>query len=160
MVGLKGRGHGHRARGFTYLALLLAVALAGVALLVGTEVWVTNARRAQARQLDWVARQYVQALRSYRQAAPVERYPSTLADLLEDRRFEPPRRHLRQLYPNPFTGRADWEPLLGGDGRLRGLRGLRARIPGAADGVEPQWVLITADPAPPAAAAPPAHSPR
>ena len=36
-----------------------------------------------------------------------------LEELLADRRFPTPQRHLRQLYDDPFTGRPDWELVLG-----------------------------------------------
>ena len=48
--------------------------------------------------------------------------PKGSADLLEDRRFVTVRRHLRAMYPNPFTGKPDWEPIRAGKGRIVGVR--------------------------------------
>jgi hypothetical protein len=40
------------------------------------------------------------------------RYPASLQNLLTDERFPVPRHHLRRLYPDPMTGRADWTLVL------------------------------------------------
>ncbi len=135
-----------RQRGFTYLWVLFAVALLGVGLTAASEVWVAAARRQQREQFDWVGAQFVRAIGSHYHAGPggLHSFPKDFADLLEDRRSATPRRHLRSVYPNPFTGRADWELLRGGDGRMRGVRGVMmtsegpvahdfAYTPGAAD---------------------------
>lgn len=112
------------ARGFTYVGLLLAVALMSIGLLGASEVWMTSARRQQAAELEWIGEQFVQALGSYYHSSPgsVKVYPATLNELLEDRRFLTMRRHLRQIYRNPFTGQADWEPIIGAGGRIMGVR--------------------------------------
>ncbi|QTN25671.1 type II secretion system protein [Rhizobacter sp. AJA081-3] len=115
-------------RGFTYLGLLLAIALVGLGLSVASEVWVNVARRQKLEQLEFVGQQFVQAIGSYYESTPgpVKRYPNTLQDLLEDRRNAFVRRHLRQVYVNPFGG--DWERIEATEG---GLRGIRVRIPSA-----------------------------
>ncbi|MCR5881421.1 hypothetical protein LRS03_00490 [Rhizobacter sp. J219] len=106
---------------------MLAIALMSVGLLAASEVWVTQARRQQTAELDWIGEQYVQALGSYYHSSPgsVKVYPATLTELLEDRRFLFMRRHLRQIYRNPFTGKPDWEPIVGAGG---GIVGVRARV--------------------------------
>ena len=55
------------------------------------------------------------ALGHYAEATPVGRapLPKSLDELLADHRFPTPRRHLRQLYADPFTGKPDWEPVIG-----------------------------------------------
>jgi type II secretory pathway pseudopilin PulG len=118
-----GERSGH-ARGFTYVGLLLAIALMSIGLLGASEVWVTHARRQQAAELEWIGEQFVQALGSYYHSSPgsVKVYPATLNELLEDRRFLTMRRHLRQIYRNPFTGQPDWEPVVGAGGRIVGVR--------------------------------------
>lgn len=110
--------------GFTYLAVLLAIALLGIGLVAASEVWVTTARRQRAVQLEWVGQQYVQAIGSYYDATPgpVKALPRSLQDLLEDHRMAFTRRHLRSLYVNPVSGDAEWELLRAPDGGIRGVR--------------------------------------
>jgi type II secretory pathway pseudopilin PulG len=122
-------------RGFTYLGVLLAVALLGIGMSAASEVWVTVARRQRMEQLEWLGAQFVQAIGSYYEAPAgrVKAYPKTLQDLLEDRRFAFTRRHLRQLYVNPFSGAADWELVRAPDG---GVRGVRVLLPNVGSDVE------------------------
>jgi len=121
---LSGRSLGHRQRGFTYLALLLAIAVLGIGLAAASEVWVTTARRQKLEQLEWIGAQFTQAIGSYYTASPgsVKVYPLSLEELLEDKRYLTVRRHLRAVYPNPFTGKPDWELIVGSGGRVRGVR--------------------------------------
>jgi type II secretory pathway pseudopilin PulG len=111
-------------RGFTFLGVLLAIALLGTGMMAASEVWVTTARRQRMEQLEWVGQQYVQAIGSYYENSPglTKAYPKTLQDLLEDRRFAFVRRHLRQVYVNPFSGAADWELVMAPGGGIRGVR--------------------------------------
>jgi type II secretory pathway pseudopilin PulG len=113
-------------RGFTYLGVLLAIALLGIGLVAAAEVWTTTAKRQRIEQLDWVGQQYVQAIGSYYETSPgrAKVFPRSLEDLLEDRRVPFVRRHLRQLYANPLSGKPDWE-LIEAPGL--GIRGVRAK---------------------------------
>lgn len=115
-------------RGFTYVGVLLAIAILGLGLSAASEVWSTVARRQRMDQLDWVGRQYVQAIGSYYEGSPgyVKAYPKTLNDLVEDRRLAVVRRHLRQVYVNPLTGTADWQLVRAPEG---GIRGIAVQVP-------------------------------
>ena len=115
-------------RGFTYLWVIVAIALIGIGLLAVSEVWVTTARRQKLAELDWIGTQFTQAIGSYYYSASNinNRYPSSLQDLLEDRRDATMRRHLREVYLDPFTGVPDWEFVTSSDGRIHGVR---ANIP-------------------------------
>jgi type II secretory pathway pseudopilin PulG len=120
---------GSEARGFAYLGVLIAIAVLSVGLTAAAEVWSTTQRRARVAELEWVGAQYEQAIASYYEATPgrVKNYPKRLEDLLEDKRFAFVRRHLRRLYPNPLTGKNDWELAYAPDG---GIRAVRAALPG------------------------------
>jgi len=109
------RQHG----GFTLLAVLFVVAALGVGLAAVGTVWDTTARREKEAQLLFVGDQYRQAIERYYQATPggVKTYPKRLEDLLLDRRFPVTVvRHLRQLYPDPITGKPEWGLVKAGDG--------------------------------------------
>lgn len=88
--------------GFTYLAVLFTITIAGISLSVTSEVWIKQAEREHKAQADWVGAQYEEAIGSYYYSSlPVNglrAYPRSLDDLMEDKRFTPPRRHLRQTY--------------------------------------------------------------
>lgn len=130
MVGMKRRRFvarlGSRAneRGFTYLWMLVAIALLGLGLAAVAEVWATSARRQKLVELEWIGGQFTRAIGSYYQSTPgaVKSYPASLQELIDDRRYLTTRRHLRTIYANPFTSRQDWDPVVAADGRLRGIR--------------------------------------
>jgi type II secretory pathway pseudopilin PulG len=113
-----------RQSGFTYLALLFAVALIGLGLSITSEVWVRTIHRQKLEQLEWVGDQYARAIGSYYFAAPgrPKALPRSLEELLEDKRFAFPRHHLRSMYVNPFTGKMDLETVTSPDGGIRGVR--------------------------------------
>jgi len=104
-----------RHSGFTYIGLLLVIAIIGLVLVKVSEVWVFAARRDKEEQLLWVGDQYRHALARYYMAGGGERYPHQLEDLLKDPRTPNTRRFLRQLYPDPMTGKAEWGLVKVGD---------------------------------------------
>ncbi|MHC8367443.1 type II secretion system protein [Pseudomonas sp. ZT5P21] len=107
--------------GFTYLGVLFLIVVMGMGLASAGELWSTASRRDRERQLLWVGTQYAQALRSYYRSSPgLAQYPQALEDLLQDERFPSPKRHLRQLYPDPIGG-GEWALMRGFDGRITGL---------------------------------------
>jgi type II secretory pathway pseudopilin PulG len=110
-------------RGFSYLGVLFAIAITGVALLAVSEVWTKVAERQKLAQLDWVGQQYVQAIESYYYAntGSVHFYPTKLDDLLEDKRYLSVKRHLRTLYPDPYTGALSWKPMTSSTGGIQGV---------------------------------------
>ncbi|MGE5794876.1 MAG: type II secretion system protein, partial [Bacteroidota bacterium] len=108
--------------GFTYVGLLLAVALAGVALAAAGTLWSTAAQRDKEAELLFVGGQFRRAIGSYYEGTPgAKRYPLKLEDLLEDKRLAVTRRHLRQLYADPMTGHPDWELVRLPDGAIVGV---------------------------------------
>ncbi len=93
------------------MAALIALVIVSMAAIVAIGRAKLDAKRDRETQLLWVGDQYRQALRSYYSALPPgakAQYPLRLEDLLEDKRFPATVRHLRRLYPDPFTGKADW----------------------------------------------------
>ena len=107
-------------RGFTYLGVLIAVAVVGVALAALGQLWSLQAQRERERELLFVGEQYRVAFARFVAATPPgkARYPRTLEELAEDRRHIVVRRHLRQVYPDPFTNATDWETVTAPDGGI------------------------------------------
>lgn len=108
--------------GFTYGALLCAVAMLGIGLAAIGEAWSATSRRDKERELLYVGDEYVRAIRSFYASSPGEHhYPASLADLLEDRRFVDLRRHLRRLYRDPIAPAVPWRLLRAPDGGVMGV---------------------------------------
>lgn len=110
--------------GFTYLAILVFVAILGVGIAAVGEVWDTAARREKERDLLHAGRELRDAIGRY-YAAPstgMARYPSSLEDLLKDNRVPGIRRHLRQIPNDPMTGKADWATVAAPGGGIAGVR--------------------------------------
>jgi type II secretory pathway pseudopilin PulG len=122
--------HGPRAvpRGYTYVGVLLAVVLAGVALGAAGPLWRTTVQREREAQLIAIGTEFQHALRSYRDASPgAAVLPTRLEDLVEDRRLPVTRRHLRRIYVDPMTGRAEWGLVREGD-RIAGVHSLSNEV--------------------------------
>lgn len=111
------------ALGFTYLGVLLAVALVSLGLAAASTVWVTVGHRQRLAQLDWIGGQFERAIASYYESSPggTKRYPPSLESLLHDPRYPVPRRHLRTIYENPFTASTAWNVLRSSDGGIRAV---------------------------------------
>ncbi|MFJ1337401.1 type II secretion system protein [Pseudomonas caricapapayae] len=126
--------------GFTYLGVLLLIAVTGIALGSSATLWSTQSLRERERELLWVGSQYAQALRSYYRSSPgVAQYPQTLDELLEDPRYPNVKRHLRQLYPDPITGSEDWGLVHSIDGRITGVYSQSEQQPLKRTGFAAQW---------------------
>lgn len=117
--------------GFTYFALLFFLAVSGLAMAAAGNLWSLESRRTREQQLLWVGAQYRQAIGSYYLYGPggARVMPPDLESLLEDRRTGTLRRHLRRLYPDPMTGKTDWNLLLDADGGVRGVSSSSAGTP-------------------------------
>lgn len=102
--------------GFTYIGLLLAIAIVGIFMAAVSEVWHTAAQREREAELLFAGDQIRQALTRYAISAPGgERYPRNLKDLLRDPRYPLPRRYLRQVYRDPMTKSGEWGLVKTGD---------------------------------------------
>jgi len=120
-----------RQRGITYLVVLFAVVLIGLALAGAAAVWSTSAARVREQELLWVGGQFRLALKRYYEQGPggMPAYPMSLDQLLEDRRWPVARRHLRRMYVDPVTGVVDWQPILAPDGQIIGVYSPSTAVP-------------------------------
>ncbi|WP_332854310.1 type II secretion system protein [Duganella sp. S19_KUP01_CR8] len=106
-----------RSGGFTYLSLVILLAIIGLvtasALKLGS---VIQRSRAEQELLD-IGAAFSDALKSYADATPAGQppQPPSLKELLKDPRFPGTRRHLRKLFVDPMTGKAEWGIVYLGD---------------------------------------------
>lgn len=103
----------HFEEGFTYLVVLLAIALMGAALALTGTVWHTEVRREKETELLFIGGEFRRALKQYYQAGG--QYPKRLEDLLKDTRQPVTVRYLRKIYTDPITGKKDWGFVRGPD---------------------------------------------
>ena len=114
-----------RQSGFTYLFVLMLIALIGLGLGAAGTFWHTDAQRTREAELLFIGNQYRQAIQSYYELdSNAPRLPRSIDDLLEDTRQPEPVRHLRRAWRDPVTGDA-FEPILAPDGV--GLSGVASR---------------------------------
>ena len=111
-------GSGRQEKGFTYIALLALIAVWSISLCLTMEVFEKKRQREMHTQLVWVAKQYTRAIESYYYSASADKrkLPNTLDELLEDKRFYPPMRHLRSLYIDEASRGFDLKPILTSQG--------------------------------------------
>lgn len=95
-----------KAKGFTYIGLLIVVAVTGAGLVTYAEFASHAGQREKEAELLFRGNAVQAAIGSYYKKE--QRYPKSLEQLLKDERHAMPVRHLRRLYPDPMTGTADW----------------------------------------------------
>jgi len=93
-------------QGFTYIVLLIAVAIMGVGLALTGTVWHTEVRREKEAELLFIGGEFRRAIKQYHQRGG--QYPQRIEDLLKDPRQQTNVRYLRKLYLDPITGSKDW----------------------------------------------------
>jgi type II secretory pathway pseudopilin PulG len=132
-IAARARWGAARARlgGFTYIGVLVMVALMGIALAAAGQVWHTMQRRDKERELLFIGQQFRLALDRYARNTPAKgvRAPLHLDELLEDPRHPDVRRYLRKIYLDPMTGRADWGLVTGPAGEIHGVHSLSEDTP-------------------------------
>jgi type II secretory pathway pseudopilin PulG len=116
-------GRRDRARGFTYIGLLIGIAIMGAVLASTGILWHTHVQREREAELLFVGEQFQRAIGNYFERSPeaAKTYPRTLEDLLEDRRSGSVVRHLRKIFVDPMTGKAEWGLITQPDGRVVGV---------------------------------------
>ena len=72
--------------------------------------WQYKGRTEKEKQLLFVGAEFRNAINSYYASTPdlAKVYPVSLNDLLLDKRMPNIKRHLRKIYLDPMTGKADW----------------------------------------------------
>lgn len=114
---------GRRAEGgFTYFAMLFAVAVVGVATAALATSWHLAGQRQKERDLLAIGNEFRTAIERYVTATPSGRrqYPRSLDDLVRDPRFSGIVRHLRRVHADPITG-GEWGLVKAPDGGIMGV---------------------------------------
>jgi len=96
--------------GFTYIGLMILVAISGIALAGVGIVWHQDVQREREKELLFIGNEYRHAIGSYYESSPsgAKQYPRKLEDLMLDSRFPNIKRHIRKLYSDPITRDLDW----------------------------------------------------
>lgn len=118
------RGRWAAQQGFTYIAVLVAMLMLSLGT-QGVMIYVSQqAQREREAGLLRIGQLYRQAIGAYYEATPgsLKTWPRSLRDLVEDRRLVTIKRHIREIYPDPFTRAADWELVTALDGGITGIR--------------------------------------
>ena len=125
--------------GFTYIGLLIGVVIFGIASVGAARLLASTERAEREAELLFVGHQFRDAIGSYVQAQPrPAQYPMTLEDLLLDKRFPAPRRHLRRVFVDPVTGKSEWGLVRAPEGGIMGVYSLSEREPLKRANFEPE----------------------
>lgn len=159
----------------TLFTVLFAIVLIGLMLGLAGRTWSEIMQREREDELLFRGEQYRRAIESYYQKSPggLGAYPTDLKQLLEDNRGINPIRHLRKLWPEPFSGGA-WELVIEPPDKITGVRSNSPLQPFRQDGFDEEhakfkgaesyskWEFIfvpKAAPQPPGTTLPPGHVP-
>lgn len=118
--------------GFSYIGLLIFIAVLGVISAASLQAGSLLQRRAAEEELLAVGTEFRNALVSFANATVPgqNRLPRTLDDLLKDPRYPNPRRHLRKIYTDPISGSSEWGLIPSVDGRgIIGIHSLSDQAP-------------------------------
>jgi type II secretory pathway pseudopilin PulG len=112
------------ATGFTYIGLLVIVAILAIVAAGSVQVGAIAQRRYAEDELLAIGLEFKAAVRGYFEATPVgtpSAAPMTLDDLLRDPRYPSVKRHLRKIYNDPLTGKPDWGIVRSAEGGILGV---------------------------------------
>lgn len=103
-------GRSSSQAGFTYMGVLMLMAIAGIGMAGVGIVWQQNAQRENEKELLFIGDEYRSAIASYYESSPgaAKQFPQALEDLLLDKRFPNIKRHLRKLYADPIMRNTQW----------------------------------------------------
>ncbi len=119
-----------RMGGFTYIAIMIAVAIIGATLASAGVVWHTVQQRDRERELLFIGDQFRQAIGDYYNSGPgIKQYPARLQDLVRDPRQPGVVRHLRKIYYDPITGTTNWGLIKTTGDRIIGVYSLSDATP-------------------------------
>jgi len=118
-------------RGFTYVGLMIFLAVMALATTSTVEVESLISRRAQEERLLQIGNEFIAAIRAYGLGSPAgsPEYPADLAELAKDSRSPTIKRYIRKIYADPITGKAQWGVIRGPTGGIIGVYSLAPGVP-------------------------------
>jgi type II secretory pathway pseudopilin PulG len=119
------------AGGFTYIGILVAVVILGIGLAGVGQMWRTAMIREQEAELLFAGSEIRKAINTYatKRAGRPDRFPERLEDLVEDNFRGETQHHLRQIYPDPFSGDTNWGLVRDRQERIVGVYSRATGIP-------------------------------
>jgi type II secretory pathway pseudopilin PulG len=125
--------------GFTYIGLMIFVALIGIGLAFVGQVWHTSAQREKERELIFVGDQFRGAIAAFNadNKNVSDGYPKTFEELLADSHAPGVRRYLRKIYRDPLTNSSEWGVLRSSGGGIMGVYSLAEGVPLKRQGFPP-----------------------
>jgi type II secretory pathway pseudopilin PulG len=142
---LLARTFSSRNQGFVYLLLIFALAIMGLLLAGFGQSWQLSRQREKEAELLQIGKEFSRALESYRRATPPGQSgePASLEDLVADKRFPFPVRHLRRIYRDPFSTQPDWV-LERVEGRIVSIASASSRTTLKQSAVLPRYIGVAA----------------
>jgi prepilin-type N-terminal cleavage/methylation domain-containing protein len=129
-------------RGFSYVFVIFLLTMIAWFLMGSRALEINQLKREHERELLFVGRQFQTALASYAKSSDGSgpaAYPTSLNELLEDRRQFVLHRHLRKIFVDPMTRNKDWG-LLMADGHIVGVYSRAQGVPLKQDDFDPDEV--------------------
>jgi len=127
---LASRRASRNSHGFTYIGVLIFVAVMGITLAGTGMVFRTQKKRENERELLFIGEQYRRAIGQYFERSPGgKQFPKSIDELLLDRRYPTVQHYLRRPYVDPMTGKAEWGLITGPEGGIMGVYSLSEGVP-------------------------------
>lgn len=139
-IGNRAASHPSGSLGFTYIGLLILMAISGIALAGVGIVWHQDAQREREKELIFIGEELRNAIGSYYESSPSasKQFPQRVEQLLLDDRFPIIKRHLRKLYKDPITQSETWGLEIE-QGHIIGFYSLSVQKPIKKYGFPPQY---------------------
>jgi type II secretory pathway pseudopilin PulG len=131
-------------RGFTYLLVLLIVAIVSAVAALSLQRGTALAQREKELELLYLGAQFRAALLTYQAATPPAAAPQPLSleELVRDERGPIVRRHLRRIFVDPMTGNSTWGTVRDIRGGIIGVYSLAPGVPIKQKGFELEFATF------------------
>ena len=132
-------------RGFTYVGLLILLAIIALASATTLTLGSFLQQRANEAELLFIGSQYAAALRAFVESTPAgqKQLPLKLEDLLRDPRYPNVKRYLRKIYIDPLTGKQAWGLVTARGGGFIGIHSLSEAAPIKITGFDPAFLSLS-----------------